>query len=123
MTAAERAVAAAVDLAEQRRVPDSWIRWGIRRAVAARLAQEQRADPHDRREFWAQAATGPIALVPDIANAQHYEVPAEFFDLVLGRRRKYSAGWWREGVESLEAAEEAMLALHKAFELDRLAGD
>ncbi len=111
MTVASRAVAAAVDLAERRRVPDSWIRWGIRRAVAARLSREQRADPLDRRDFWERAASGPIAILPDVANAQHYEVPAAFFDLVLGRRRKYSAGWWPEGVEGLEAAEEAMLAI------------
>ena len=44
-------------------------------------------------------------------NEQHYEVPAEFFQLVLGPRLKYSCCLWPEGVESLAAAEEAMLAL------------
>lgn len=32
----------------------------------------------------------PIALVPELANSQHYEVPSEFFQLSLGARLKYS---------------------------------
>ena len=45
------------------------------------------------------------------ANAQHYEVPARFFELVLGPRLKYSSGYWPAGVDSLAASEEAMLEL------------
>jgi cyclopropane-fatty-acyl-phospholipid synthase len=45
------------------------------------------------------------------ANDQHYEVPAAFFEQVLGRRLKYSCAWWPEGIASLNEAEEAMLAL------------
>src|SRR3569623_3740251 len=33
----------------------------------------------------------PIAENTDAANSQHYELPAEFFQLVLGPRRKYSS--------------------------------
>ena len=33
------------------------------------------------------------------ANAQHYEIPAEFFALVLGPQRKYSCCLYDEGVE------------------------
>jgi cyclopropane-fatty-acyl-phospholipid synthase len=101
-------VATAIDLAERRRVPDSLIRWGMRRAVASRLTAE-RGRVEERTAFWSQAQEGPVAVMPDRANRQHYEVPAAFFDLVLGPRRKYSAGWWPDGVETLEAAEEAML--------------
>jgi cyclopropane-fatty-acyl-phospholipid synthase len=46
-----------------------------------------------------------------MANRQHYEVPPEFFQLVLGRNLKYSGCLWPAGVERLDAAEEAMLAL------------
>lgn len=51
-----------------------------------------------------------IAPLPHLANAQHYEVPAAFFGLVLGRHRKYSSAWWPAGVTDLDAAEAAALA-------------
>jgi cyclopropane-fatty-acyl-phospholipid synthase len=54
---------------------------------------------------------GPIALVPDLANAQHYEVPAAFFEQVLGPHRKYSACWWGEGTGSLQQAEAQALEI------------
>ena len=50
------------------------------------------------------------ALVPHLANAQHYEVPAEFLGLVLGTHRKYSSCWWPEQVARLDDAEEAALS-------------
>jgi hypothetical protein len=46
---------------------------------------------------------GPIAPLPELANAQHYEVPAAFFDQVLGPRRKYSCCYWPPGVTDLAA--------------------
>ena len=53
----------------------------------------------------------PIALVPEKANEQHYEVPPRLFELVLGDRLKYSSGLWPEGVSSLDESEVAMLKL------------
>jgi cyclopropane-fatty-acyl-phospholipid synthase len=47
----------------------------------------------------------PIALVPELANEQHYEVPPEFFSLVLGDRAKYSCCHWGDGVQTLDEAE------------------
>ena len=38
--------------------------------------------------------TMPIAINTDEANDQHYEVPAKFYDLCLGRNKKYSSGLW-----------------------------
>ena len=55
-------------------------------------------------------ATAPTAPVPELANAQHYELPAEFFGLALGPHRKYSGAWWPEGVIDLPQAEAAALA-------------
>ncbi len=60
-------------------------------------------------EFAASLAVAPIALVPEKANEQHYEVPAAFFGEVLGRHRKYSSCWFPEGVTTLDAAEAAAL--------------
>jgi cyclopropane-fatty-acyl-phospholipid synthase len=62
-------------------------------------------------QFIAQLRQSPIAIRPDAANAQHYEVPAEFFRLVLGPQMKYSCALWHAGTEDLSEAEEAMLDL------------
>lgn len=102
-------MAGAIGAAERGRVPDALVRWGTRRLVGHRLGVEQVRDPAERDRFWAEASEGPIALVPDLANEQHYEVPAAFFDLVLGPRRKYSSAFWPKGVETLDEAESTML--------------
>jgi cyclopropane-fatty-acyl-phospholipid synthase len=53
----------------------------------------------------------PIALVPELANEQHYEVPPEFFDEVLGDHAKYSCCYWGEHTESLSQAEAEALKI------------
>jgi cyclopropane-fatty-acyl-phospholipid synthase len=61
---------------------------------------------------WARRTReSPIALVPEKANEQHYEVPAAFYERVLGDHLKYSCGYWPSGVTTLSDAEAAMLAL------------
>jgi cyclopropane-fatty-acyl-phospholipid synthase len=52
-----------------------------------------------------------IALVPEFANQQHYELPASFFRRVLGGRLKYSCALWPAGTADLNVAEERMLEL------------
>jgi cyclopropane-fatty-acyl-phospholipid synthase len=52
----------------------------------------------------------PIAENTAEANAQHYEVPAEFFALVLGPRRKYSSCLYDSPATTLAEAEELALA-------------
>jgi cyclopropane-fatty-acyl-phospholipid synthase len=54
----------------------------------------------------------PIAMHVDDANAQHYELPARFFELVLGPKLKYSCGLYEAPAgasTTLEAAEVAAL--------------
>jgi cyclopropane-fatty-acyl-phospholipid synthase len=96
-------------------LPDPVLRVGIRRILAARLREERQggADAaRARHAAWVEACRqGPIALATADANAQHYEVPADFFARVLGPRLKYSSCLWPADVHTLEAAEEAMLAL------------
>jgi len=105
-----------IDLAEGRYVPDVLVRAGIRRLVEMRLKEEHDGDPQVREERYqrllAELATSPIALATEQANAQHYEVPAEFFRLVLGRHLKYSSACWDGGAASLDDAEQRMLALY-----------
>ena len=96
-------------------LPDWLIRIGIRRLVAARLRKEQQGSPAEQAErlmqFIAQLRQSPVAIRPDAANAQHYEVPADFFRHVLGTRMKYSCALWNPGTKDLAQAEEAMLDL------------
>jgi cyclopropane-fatty-acyl-phospholipid synthase len=98
-------------LIETGRVPDPLLRAGIRAVCATRLRRERRRAPSFKEAFVERLRESPIAEQVEKANEQHYEVPAEFFRLVLGPRLKYSACLWPDGVETLAEAEEAMLAL------------
>jgi cyclopropane-fatty-acyl-phospholipid synthase len=100
--------------AERGLIPDALIRAGIRRLCRQRLAAIGAHDA-DRaaaitERFVGAMRLSPVAPVPELANEQHYEVPAEFFAQVLGPHRKYSSAWWDEGVTSLEQAEAQALA-------------
>ena len=96
-------------------LPDWLIRIGIRRLVSARLRKEQQGSPAEQAErlmeFIAQLRKSPVAIRPDAANAQHYEVPAEFFRHALGPQMKYSCALWNADTKDLAEAEEAMLDL------------
>jgi cyclopropane-fatty-acyl-phospholipid synthase len=95
-------------LAERFPIPDSLVIAGIRRKGAAqRLLSE--TDGKDRA-FAADMAAHPIAEHPEDANAQHYELPPEFFRLALGPRRKYSCCLYPTGSETLAQAEDTALA-------------
>ena len=100
---------------EAGRVPDALIRAGIRGLLRRRLEQIAADDPavseSSKRRFLTELDGSPIALLPELANEQHYEVPPAFFQKVLGARLKYSSGIWTDEVDGLDASEEAMLAL------------
>lgn len=97
-------------LVDRGALPDAVVRFGIRRLLAQRLAEEQRAG--GRSDFLKSLEAGPLAVETDAANRQHYEVPPAFFERVLGPRLKYSSCYYPTGKESLAEAEEAMLALY-----------
>lgn len=104
----------AIDLTERGWIPDRVIRRGIRHLLRMRLGEIRAGDcehgaEHARR-FVAGMDTSRLAPVPEKANQQHYELPSEFFEAVLGSHRKYSACWWPGGVDSLDDAEAAALA-------------
>ena len=104
----------ALELAERNLLPRPVVRLGIRRLLQRRLDDEARRHraPDVALAAWlAEMARAEIAPVPAVANAQHYEVPPAFFEQVLGRNLKYSSAWYGPGVTSLDAAEDAMLAL------------
>ena len=103
----------AINWTEQGLVPDAAIRAGIRRLIRQRRdeicaggagAMAERAEA-----FIVAMDAAPIALLPQMANEQHYEVPAEFYALALGGARKYSCCLWGDGVTTLDDAESAAL--------------
>ena len=103
------ATARAVGWVEQGLVPDRVIRLGIRRLLKERLAEMRATDAEAAEDmnqaFIAHMRGAPIALLPDKANEQHYEVPAEFFAATLGPHRKYSSCFWGAGARTLAQAE------------------
>ena len=92
-------------------VPDRVLRGAIRVNCARRLRTERRGGDRRQRAFVEELRLSPIAEQVEKPNEQHYELPAEFFQLVLGPRLKYSCCSWPEGVATIAAAEEAMLTL------------
>ena len=109
------ATATATHWVEQGLVPDRVVRLGIRRLLKARLdelcADDAVAAADLTSAFLASMRDAPLALLPEKANEQHYEVPAAFFGHVLGPHRKYSSCFWPDGCESLADAEAAALGI------------
>lgn len=105
-----------IDLCERGLVPDALTRLGIRRLCAQRLREEHDGDAVAAwarfRELLDGLRESPLAIETEAANRQHYEVPARFFELCLGKRLKYSSCYYPTGRETLDQAEEAMLALY-----------
>ncbi|MBI1349176.1 methyltransferase domain-containing protein [bacterium] len=101
-----------IDLVERGLVPDFITRAAIRRLCSerARLALNNTAH-QETAEFIQSLAGEPLALCPEKANEQHYELPAEFFELMLGPRRKYSCCYFLTPETTLEAAEDEALSL------------
>ena len=104
-----------IELAEKGIIPDYFIRQGIVRNCENRLNNENVSNTEkvsSKKQSWIQQMKeSPIALVPEKANEQHYEVPPAFFENVLGKHLKYSSGYWPDGVNSLDESEESMLEL------------
>lgn len=104
-----------IHLLERGHLPDPLIRYAIRRLLAQRLAEEDLGDTERQQrklmDWVAELKESSIAVHTDAANAQHYEVPAAFFQAILGPHLKYSGCLWPEDTTDLATAEEAMLEL------------
>jgi cyclopropane-fatty-acyl-phospholipid synthase len=103
----------ALNLAEQGLFPDVVLRWGIRRLLSRRLQEirpgDARAAAQQEMQFADEMHRAPIAVVPEKANDQHYEVPVEFFRQILGPHLKYSSAFWPATATTLAQAEAAGL--------------
>jgi cyclopropane-fatty-acyl-phospholipid synthase len=96
-------------------LPDYLVRHGIRRLLRARLADEDQGGPEaqqrHRQNLIAKLKQSPVAIHTADANAQHYELPPEFFELVLGKHLKYSGCYYQNRTDTLDDAEAHMLGL------------
>lgn len=104
-----------ISLAERGLLPDSVIRYGIRRLLAQRIAglpigDAISADAYLSR-FMNDLGKSVIAPLAEKANQQHYEVPTAFFQKALGLRLKYSSCFWDETVQTLDEAEVTALRI------------
>ena len=103
-------------LIEKGLIPDVLIRLGIRFLVAQRLQEEtmkfSKDENHQKDRFISKMMESPIAINTADANTQHYELPAEFFNLVLGEHNKYSGCVWGNQTETLTEAETDSLKIY-----------
>ena len=100
-----------ITLTERAPLPDVATRTGIEFLVGRTRRQLAIDDERTAQQFARDMALFPIALATQEANDQHYEIPARFFELILGQRRKYSCGFYDRDSSTLDEAEEAALAL------------
>lgn len=112
--------ALAQGLSENGLLPDAVIRLGIRGLLRERLNEICADDTLAReallQEHIALMNEGPIALLPEKANEQHYEVPAAFFQQVLGAQRKYSCCHWGDSLDAVDLNHAEELALAQTAE-------
>ena len=100
----------ALNLIQRGWIPDPLLRRGIRRLLETRI-REISSDPDPTTPLVEQMRQSPLAIETETANEQHYELPPEFFQLVLGSHLKYSCCYWSEGTTSLSDAEALALEL------------
>jgi cyclopropane-fatty-acyl-phospholipid synthase len=96
-------------------VPDYAIRAAIRRLLVSRIqeiaAQDCAAAADIENRFIDGMNAEAVAPLPELANLQHYEVPACFFKYCLGSRLKYSSCYWDQSTTTLDDAEARALQL------------
>jgi cyclopropane-fatty-acyl-phospholipid synthase len=103
----------AIHMSERGLMPDFIIRAGIRNLCKQRLheisAGNAEVASEMRTQFFQSMKVAQIAPLPEMANAQHYEVPADFFNFALGKHRKYSSCFWTDEAKNLDESEAVAL--------------
>jgi cyclopropane-fatty-acyl-phospholipid synthase len=100
----------AIRLGEELPWPDGMSAAMIDRLVEQTRRKLARSENHSDENFLRAIATLPIAINTAEANSQHYEIPARFFELILGPQRKYSCCLYEDGTNQLAIAEECALS-------------
>jgi cyclopropane-fatty-acyl-phospholipid synthase len=103
---------------ENGHIPDSAIRFGIRKLCKQRLDELETKSLQLKQEkaedYKKSLIDSPLAVHTKDANEQHYELPPEFFLHVLGKNLKYSSCFYDSQTKSLDEAED--LALNTSCE-------
>ena len=112
----------ALKLAQNGALPDGLLRFGVRRLARQRMdtlpPRNGKSSEDHVKAFIDAISTQSIAILTDLANEQHYEVPPRFFELTLGAHLKYSCCEWNAETHSLDEAE--ALALNTISKRARL---
>jgi cyclopropane-fatty-acyl-phospholipid synthase len=103
-------VAASIRALQDAPAPDFITRPAIARLVAGARRRLEKSPPEAEAAFAEAMQVRAIAEHAAAANAQHYELPPEFFRLVLGPRLKYSCCLYTDDCAPLAEAESAALA-------------
>lgn len=103
-------LAFAINTAEKAPLSDALTLAGIDFLCARTKRRLEKVSHEEELAFARDMATFPVATHTDEANRQHYEVPAEFFALVLGPQRKYSSCYYPSSTTTMADAETAALA-------------
>jgi cyclopropane-fatty-acyl-phospholipid synthase len=103
-------LAFAVNAAERAPLPDRITLAGIDFLCGRTKRRLSTVPPETEVAFAAAMQNYPVAVHTDEANAQHYELPPEFFALVLGPQRKYSSCLYPTAGTTLAEAETLALA-------------
>jgi len=102
-------VSTIIGAAERVPLPDAIVRAAIHRLCSRTATRLAERDARGDALFADAMEARAIAEFADEANAQHYDVPAAFFERVLGPNRKYSSCFYREAASTLQEAEEEAL--------------
>jgi cyclopropane-fatty-acyl-phospholipid synthase len=102
-------VSSIIGTAERIPLPDVVVRAAIQRLCSRTATRLAVGSAESDAAFASEMAARAIAEHTEAANAQHYEVPAAFFALVLGPNRKYSSCFYKEPASTLQEAEEEAL--------------
>ena len=104
-----------IEAMERKFLPDFIIRKGIQNLCQERLESLKQVtldlQEFTSSEYYEALRHSPLAVHTDEANQQHYEVPAEFFNLALGKNKKYSSAFWSEDCKNLNDAEDHALTI------------
>jgi cyclopropane-fatty-acyl-phospholipid synthase len=97
----------AIRLGEHTSWPDAVSR-AVIRGLVSRTRRRLDAQGSNDREFAEAMRAFPLAEASEAANAQHYEIPAEFFAQILGPHRKYSSCRFEDGDTIAKAEDRAL---------------
>jgi cyclopropane-fatty-acyl-phospholipid synthase len=106
-------VSLGIDMVERLQLPDPVTAAGIDLLVGRTRRRLAAVPSGGEAEFARDMLHHPVAEHADAANRQHYELPPEFFALILGPQRKYSCCYYEGDDTTLAEAETA--ALHRTI--------